>query len=376
MFKKKKRDELDFYYLSKDNKRVHKKKKHPKKKLKKKNPEPMNDNMFDIDNEIVIGVTVLPDKNKSVQNNKKRKKKKGQAKKNKNNNKRQPDFDISDDMINKTYNRNNQNNYNKKRKKYKKISPEEERKRRIRKQKRLKIIKFILKLLLFIAIIAGILAFLFISPVFNIKDIEVSGNNKINAEEIKSLSTLSLDQNIFRFSKENVNNGIKQNAYIESVVITRKLPNKVEIIVTERTPSYQIKFGNAYAYIDENGNILEINKEDLKLPLLTGYNTTEDNLKPANKLVEEDTAKLATVNSIIKSAKTNEVYDKITSIDISNDEEYKLGLKTEKKTAYLGDATNINDRMLLLKEILSKEKGNEGEIFINDLEKVFFREKV
>ena len=64
MFKKKKRNELDFYYLSKDNKRVHKKKKHPKKKLKKKNPEPMNDNMFDIDNEIVIGVTVLTDKKK------------------------------------------------------------------------------------------------------------------------------------------------------------------------------------------------------------------------------------------------------------------------------------------------------------------------
>lgn len=375
MFKKKKRNELDFYYLSKDNKRVHKKKKHPKKKLKKKNPEPMNDNMFDIDNEIVIGVTVLPDKKKSVQNNKKRKKKKGQAKKNKNN-KRQPDFDISDDMINRTYNRNNQNNYKKKRKKYKKISPDEERKRKIRKQKRLKIIKFILKLLLFIAIIAGILAFLFVSPVFNIKDIEVSGNNKINAEEIKSLSTLSLDQNIFKFSKENVDNGIKQNAYIETVEITRKLPNKVEIKVTERTPAYQIKFGNAYAYIDENGNILEINDEDLKLPLLTGYNTTEDNLKPGNKLSEEDIAKLTTVNIIIKAAKTNELYDKITCVDISNDEEYKLELKDEKKTAYLGDATNINDRMLLLKEILSKEQGNEGEIFINDLEKVFFREKV
>ena len=29
-----------------------------------------------------------------------------------------------------------------------------------------------------------------------------------------------------------------------------------------------------------------------------------------------------------------------------------------------------------MKEILLKEKGNQGEIFINDLNKVFFREKV
>ena len=63
--KKKKNNELDFYYLSKDNKnkRVQNKKKHPKKKPKKVNPEPMNDDMFNIENEIVIGVTVLPPKN-------------------------------------------------------------------------------------------------------------------------------------------------------------------------------------------------------------------------------------------------------------------------------------------------------------------------
>lgn len=380
MFKKKKSNELDFYYLSRDNKdkRVQKKK-HPKKKMKKKNPEPMNDNMFNIDNEIVIGVTVLPDKKKGNQNNKQVKNKKGQAKKkgknikNKNN-RQQTNFDIYDDRINNNYNRKNPNK--KKRKQYKKISPEEERKRRIRKEKRLKIIKAILKIILFIAIIAGIAAFLLVSPVFNIKEISVSGNNKIQATEIESLSQLNIEQNIFRFSKETVKNNIKQNAYIDSVEIKRKLPNKIEINVTERTPAYQIKFGNAFAYIDEKGNILEINEEDLKLPLITGYKTQVEDFKAGNMMQEEDVTKLDTVNSIIRVSKSNEIYDMITSIDITNDEEYKVEFKGEGKTAYLGDASNINDRILLLKEILLKEKGNQGEIFINDLNKVFFREKV
>lgn len=380
MFKKKKSNELDFYYLSRDNKdkRVQKKK-HPKKKMKKKNPEPMNDNMFNIDNEIVIGVTVLPDKKKGNQNNKQVKNKKGQAKKkgkntkNKNN-RQQTNFDIYDDRINNNYNRKNPNK--KKRKQYKKISPEEERKRRIRKEKRLKIIKAILKIILFIAIIAGIAAFLLVSPVFNINEISVSGNNKIQATEIESLSQLNIEQNIFRFSKETVKNNIKQNAYIDSVEIKRKLPNKIEINVTERTPAYQIKFGNAFAYIDEKGNILEINEEDLKLPLITGYKTQVEDFKAGNMMQEEDVTKLDTVNSIIRVSKSNEIYDMITSIDITNDEEYKVEFKGEGKTAYLGDASNINDRILLLKEILLKEKGNQGEIFINDLNKVFFREKV
>ena len=379
MFKKKKSNELDFYYLSRDNKdkRVQKKK-HPKKKMKKKNPEPMNDNMFNIDNEIVIGVTVLPDKKKGNQNNKQVKNKKGQAKKkgkntkNKNN-RQQTNFDIYDDRINNNYNRKNPNK--KKRKQYKKISPEEERKRRIRKEKRLKIIKAILKIILFIAIIAGIAAFLLVSPVFNINEISVSGNNKIQATEIESLSQLNIEQNIFRFSKETVKNNIKQNAYIDSVEIKRKLPNKIEINVTERTPAYQIKFGNAFAYIDEKGNILEINEEDLKLPLITGYKTQVEDFKAGN-MMQEDVTKLDTVNSIIRVSKSNEIYDLITSIDITNDEEYKVEFKGEGKTAYLGDTSNINDRILLLKEILLKEKGNQGEIFINDLNKVFFREKV
>ena len=383
MFKKKKSNELDFYYLSRDNKdkRVQKKK-HPKKKMKKKNPEPMNDNMFNIDNEIVIGVTVLPDKKKGNQNNKQVKNKKGQAKKkgkntkNKNN-RQQTNFDIYDDRINNNYNRKKPNNPNKKkRKQYKKISPEEERKRRIRKEKRLKIIKAILKIILFIAIIAGIAAFLLVSPVFNINEISVSGNNKIQATEIESLSQLNIEQNIFRFSKETVKNNIKQNAYIDSVEIKRKLPNKIEINVTERTSAYQIKFGNAFAYIDEKGNILEINEEDLKLPLITGYKTQVEDFKAGNMMQEEDVTKLDTVNSIIRVSKSNEIYDMITSIDITNDEEYKVEFKGEGKTAYLGDASNINDRILLLKEILLKEKGNQGEIFINDLNKVFFREKV
>ena len=382
MFKNKKSNELDFYYLSRDNKdkRVQKKK-HPKKKMKKKNPEPMNDNMFNIDNEIVIGVTVLPDKKKGNQNNKQVKNKKGQAKKkgkntkNKNN-RQQTNFDIYDDRINNNYNRKKTNNPNKKkRKQYKKISPEEERKRRIRKEKRLKIIKAILKIILFIAIIAGIAAFLLVSPVFNINEISVSGNNKIQATEIESLSQLNIEQNIFRFSKETVKNNIKQNAYIDSVEIKRKLPNKIEINVTERTPAYQIKFGNAFAYIDEKGNILEINEEDLKLPLITGYKTQVEDFKAGN-MMQEDVTKLDTVNSIIRVSKSNEIYDLITSIDITNDEEYKVEFKGEGKTAYLGDASNINDRILLLKEILLKEKGNQGEIFINDLNKVFFREKV
>ena len=372
--KNKNNNELDFYYLSKDNKdkRVQNKKKHPKKNLKKVNPEPMNDDMFNIDNEIVIGVTVLPKKDEK--NNKKQSKKKKKNVKNKNESYvNKAKFDIIDNGI-----RNN-NNYKEgqaKKKNVKRISYEEEKKRRQKRERRYKIIKFILKILLLLAIITGVLLFLFVSPVFNIKEISVQGNSKINADEIKSLSKLNIEENIFKFSSKEIEKNIKENAYVNTVQVGRKFPSTVEINITERVAKYQLEYGNAFIYIDENGYILEISNENINLPIIRGYETAQENIKTGNKLTEEDCNRLVTVEKFLKSAQNYEIYDIITYIDISNDKEYKMELPSKGKIAYLGDNTNINDKILILKEILTREEGKNGEIFINDLNKIFFRGEV
>ena len=373
--KKKKKEDLDFYYLSKDNKdkRVQNKKKHPKKKIKKVNPEPINDDMFNIDNEIVIGVTVLPkteNKNgkKQVSKNKKRTTKKREVKYD-NRNK----FDVTDYDI-----RNSQppEKGQPSKKNVKRISYEEERKRKQRRERRFKIVKFFLKILLLIAIIVGVFLFLFISPVFNIKEVSVQGNNKINSEEIKSLSQLTIDENIFRFSSKEVEENVKENAYVDTVNIKRKLPNTVEITITERETKYQLEYGNAYIYIDKDGYILEISDVNANLPIIRGYGTLQENLQPGNKLTDEDCEKLITVEKFLRAAQNNGIYDIITYVDISDSKDYKIEMPTKGKIAYLGDDTNINDKMLILKEILTREEGKNGEVFINDLNKMFFREKV
>ncbi|MFR3875449.1 MAG: cell division protein FtsQ/DivIB [Clostridia bacterium] len=259
----------------------------------------------------------------------------------------------------------------------KRIPYEEERKRRQKREKRFRILKIILKILLLFAIIIGILLFLFISPVFNIKKINVQGNSKINTEEIESLSKINMNENIFRFSSRQIEENVKENAYIDTVEVKRKIPNTVEIIVTERETKYQLEYGNAFVYIDGNGNILEISNENANLPIIRGYSTVQENIQVGNKLVDEDCNKLLTVEKFLRAAKSNEIYDIITYIDISNDSDYKVELPSKGKVAYLGDETNINDKILTLKEILTREEGKNGQIFINDSNKMpYFRENV
>ena len=76
----------------------------------------------------------------------------------------------------------------------------------MRKKKK---IKKILKTIILLAIIIGGICFAVVSPIFNVTDIKVTGNNKINSDTIVSLSQIQTGQNIFRFNKNKVIKEIK-----------------------------------------------------------------------------------------------------------------------------------------------------------------------
>ena len=79
-------------------------------------------------------------------------------------------------------------------------------------------------------------------------------------------------------------------------------------------------------------------------------------------------------------AKENNLDTKVTSIDISNKNEYSIYIEEEKKKVYLGDISNLSNKMLYVVAIIEQEKGNEGDIYVNQeingKLKTYFREKV
>lgn len=281
-------------------------------------------------------------------------------------------FDYDNEMVIKMTNKNNQRQEEQTKQKMSK------KQRQILKKK--KRIKLMLKFTaLLIIIIAGII-FALVSPIFNIKEINVSNNNQINTETIVSLSQLNLGQNIFKFNKNKVNKNIKTNAYIESVEIKRKLPNKVQIQIEERKQEYNVEFLNGYAYINNQGYILQISEEKQALPTIQGISTPDEQIVEGNRLNSEDLEKLEVIIQIMNICKNYELDSKITNIDISTKDEYTLYLEEEKKTIYLGDKSNLSNKMLYVQVIIEENSGKEGEIFVNgDLNNNFkprFKEKV
>lgn len=321
---------------------IHYKKNKANKKTKSNNVSARNKNneLFDFDKEIVIGMPRISD---DKEKNKKNKKTSVNTNKNKQSAK-------------------------------KKLTKQQQ--MAIKKKKA--ILK-IVKVLTLIIVIIGVSIYVALSPLFNIKEINVTGNSKLSKEEIISLSELKTDENTFKVSKKNIKNKVKANAYIENVKIRRKLPDKVEIIVVERVATYMIPFANSYIYINNQGYMLEITSQKAEMPAIVGISTPEEELHEGQRLISEDLVKLGEVLQIMESANANELVDLITKIDISNRQDYILTLEKEKKAIHLGDVSNLSTKMAYVKKILNDEKGVEGEILVNtDLTNkgAVFREKV
>lgn len=233
---------------------------------------------------------------------------------------------------------------------------------------------------LIILIITGIIIFLLNSNLFVIKGVEVNNNSKISKEELEEIANCGMYKNIFWLNTRKIENDIKvNNAYIEEVQVSRKLPNTAVITVKERVPKYMLQFADSYVYINNQGYMLEVSTENINLPIILGFQTDLSNIEVGKRLDIEDLKKMETIIKIVETANLNEVGAYITKIDISDESNYTLILEGIQKTVYLGDCSDLNTRMLYLNGIIKLYKNIPGEIFINmdlNTENAYFREKI
>lgn len=360
-----------------------------KKKINENVAKNTKDDKFSFDEEIVIGLKRI-DEPKMMPEKKKKKQKDKNTKKTKKNKTTVDNYEDNGIIIKSKYmsNYEDENAYdisrqpkkNTKKKKIKKEPKKLTKKQELSKKKRKKIFR-VIKILMLLGIIIGGVIYAMLSPIFNIKNITVTGNSKISSETIISLSGLSIDQNIFNFWSTDIKEAVKQNAYIDTVEVKRKLPDSIEINVKERTATYMITLGNAYVYINNQGYILEITSKKLEVPLLIGYNTAAEEIVEGNRLNETDLEKLNDILKIMEAASSSNsnIGSLITQIDISDGNNYILSMPEEKKTIYLGDTTNLSTKILWIDKFLDEEKKNEGTIYLNvnlNTERPYFREKV
>lgn len=238
-----------------------------------------------------------------------------------------------------------------------------ESKKNIKKVKKKKKSNNIAKVITLLFIIVAIGIFAMITPIFNITTIEVTGNEKVNTQSIISLSGLKTGENIFKNLKSSVENNIKDNSYINEANMKLKLPGTVLIEVRERKIEYQLKVLDSYVYIDNQGYILEVSDTEENVPIIEGYKTEDNEVLKNKRLNNEDLLSLNSVLKIMNAARSIELDTKIEKINIEDNKDYKLFL--ENKQIYIGDETNLSNKMGHIQMVLEDIKETGGIIFVN-----------
>jgi cell division protein FtsQ len=109
------------------------------------------------------------------------------------------------------------------------------------------------------------------SPEFALKQITVTGNELVPADEVIALAGLSEGDNLFRIDLTEAGVRMALDRRFKKVLLRRHLPDRVEIVIRERPMLALIQLDRLYG-IDTDGHILPLPSVDRLpgLPLISG----------------------------------------------------------------------------------------------------------
>lgn len=198
----------------------------------------------------------------------------------------------------------------------------EENKRKIKKKKKGKKAVIIILIFLIIGVLASGCYLLFTSSTFDVSEVELNGTERYTKEEIMSSLDISLGKNIFieffSYNKENIN----KFPYLSDINLNIKLPNKIQLNVSERTSKYLAydKEKNKFFKIDGEGYILEEGKIEEKTEdeMLVYGITFADEIIFGEKINEIDYSKILTYLNVKKEYDKSGIGMTITKVSFEN----------------------------------------------------------
>lgn len=214
------------------------------------------------------------------------------------------------------------------------------------------------------------LIFLFVlsmSPIFQIKMINVKGLHDISRDDILTLISVHEGDNIFLISERKIKKAVSSNDYIEDISIKKSFPSEVNIDVKERIVRGYVPFLGSYLYIDENGRVLDIQENYTKaLPLVNGL--LFDNFK-LGEILEVDNKKSLEV--MVKFSQLMVKYNLLEMavyIDVSDPEE--ITAKVNNVNIKFGNQYDLDEKIRTMAEIIKTiPKEDKGTLDLSDLNK-------
>ena len=168
-----------------------------------------------------------------------------------------------------------------------------------RKRKRQRQIKTSRTVLSFLLCALLVFIVLFMTPLFNVRSITVSGNNVITLEEINQHIGDLNGENLLKVSRLDVEERLSKIAYIKEISIDKNyFKTALNISILEREAVGYLGFSGKYVLFDDECVILaETNEKPENIPLIIGISDSESektvlNMSKENIKIMIDSLKL------------------------------------------------------------------------------------
>ena len=184
-----------------------------------------------------------------------------------------------------------------------------------------------------LVILVAIIGFISLKVLFVVHRLEVRGTERYSDEEILAFCSIPLDENIFDIDVDTLSRALPEEfTYIDSAVVKRKLPDKIQINIVDCVPTYySVNDGEEPTFNIYSQNFKYLTMRSSQPETLMRIDTDLDNeqaFSTTKQLIEilhkKDYGKVTEIKA--DDSSLSFVYDDRVRVELGNmlDIEYKL----------------------------------------------------
>ena len=254
------------------------------------------------------------------------------------------------------------------------MTDDTKRRRRRRPQKKRRSRGFIYAA--FCLIVVGGLSIYSISNFFIVREIKVSGINKVKRQDIVSACGVENGDNLVLLSTRAAANRLYGvSTYIEKVTVRRRLPDTLEIIVVEGLPVAAIVDDDGIWLISMKGKLLEKLGADSPVSLTLIENYDLDNPMEGGPAQSENKTRRETMIVLLKEFTKADMLSDVASVDAEKLYDFTF-MYMGRLEVHLGMPEDIGRKLRFLVSLDQAIGQQAGKVFFEDERARFVPENI
>ena len=198
---------------------------------------------------------------------------------------------------------------------------------------------------------SGIIAVLVYSPLFTFQQLVVHGNVHLDEDELCEIARIHYGQRLFELKTDEMTTNLLRDLRIESAVVRRQLPHKIEMDIVERISVATVACDYGYLDFDRQGKVIASYRslKGADIPIITGVKLRDLYIGDDNN--DPQVAQAISFLARIDPADIGE----ISEVSLRNPDAVVAYTKTALPIR-LGQLTGIPDKAALTQDFLRDQK--------------------